>query len=90
MHRRPEKVSGVVPVPVMMLPGMSVGDLSADRVVVPNGERDQRTDSIARQRSVQRPTYDEEVVRQLDEVTTKYGQGDVAKLFNSGDTWEVK
>ena len=41
-------------------------------------------------RSVQRPTYDEEVVRQIDEVTTKNGPGDVAKLFNSGDTWEVK
>jgi 2-oxoglutarate ferredoxin oxidoreductase subunit beta len=41
-------------------------------------------------RCVERPAYDAEVQRQAEEVTAKYGLGDVGKLFNSGDTWEVK
>jgi 2-oxoglutarate ferredoxin oxidoreductase subunit beta len=41
-------------------------------------------------RSVERPSYDAEVVRQLDEVVQKQGAGDLNKLFNSGDTWDVK
>ncbi|REJ88865.1 MAG: 2-oxoacid:ferredoxin oxidoreductase subunit beta [Planctomycetota bacterium] len=41
-------------------------------------------------RSVERPSYDELLCRQLEEVTEKSGPGDLEKLFNSGDTWEVK
>jgi 2-oxoglutarate ferredoxin oxidoreductase subunit beta len=41
-------------------------------------------------RAVERPSYDEEVVRQGEEITRQYGEGDLVKLFNSGDTWEVK
>jgi 2-oxoglutarate/2-oxoacid ferredoxin oxidoreductase subunit beta len=41
-------------------------------------------------RCVERPSYDAEVARQLEDVTAKFGPGDVSKLINSGDTWEVK
>jgi 2-oxoglutarate ferredoxin oxidoreductase subunit beta len=41
-------------------------------------------------RAVERPSYEAALVEQVEEVTAKYGPGDVQKLFNSGDTWEVK
>jgi 2-oxoglutarate ferredoxin oxidoreductase subunit beta len=41
-------------------------------------------------RAVDRPRYDEELNRQIDVATEKYGAGDLAKLFNSGDTWTVE
>lgn len=41
-------------------------------------------------RAISKPTYDEAVNEQVDNVTEKFGEGDLDKLFNSGDTWEVK
>jgi 2-oxoglutarate ferredoxin oxidoreductase subunit beta len=41
-------------------------------------------------RCVERPAYDAEVDRQMHEITDRQGPGDLEKLFNSGDTWEVK
>ena len=40
-------------------------------------------------RAVQRPTYDEMVNSQIKESVAKFGEGDLDKLFNSGDTWTV-
>ena len=40
-------------------------------------------------RQVSRPTYDEALNRQVDETVTKFGEGDLDKLYNSGDTWTV-
>jgi 2-oxoglutarate ferredoxin oxidoreductase subunit beta len=41
-------------------------------------------------RCVERPTFDEGVNRQVENVITKSGPGDLTALINSGDTWEVK
>ena len=41
-------------------------------------------------RAIERPTYDGEVDRQFKECIASQGSGDLDKLFNSGDTWEVK
>ena len=41
-------------------------------------------------RSVDRPIYDAEVHRQIDEAVKKKGEGDLEALFNSGDTWIVE
>ncbi|HSG69169.1 MAG TPA: 2-oxoacid:ferredoxin oxidoreductase subunit beta [Planctomycetaceae bacterium] len=40
-------------------------------------------------RAVDAPKYDDELQRQVDEVTQKKGAGDLQKLFHSGDTWDV-
>ncbi len=40
-------------------------------------------------RAVERPTYDEAVNRQVQEVTEKFGPGNLEELFHSGDTWDV-
>ena len=40
-------------------------------------------------RDVARPTYDDEVNRQLDDAKEKMGKGDLAKLITSGGTWTV-
>jgi 2-oxoglutarate ferredoxin oxidoreductase subunit beta len=40
-------------------------------------------------RSVARPTYDEEVNKQIAIAVAKGGEGDLDKLFNSGETWDV-
>jgi 2-oxoglutarate ferredoxin oxidoreductase subunit beta len=40
-------------------------------------------------RDVDRPTYDESVVKQIEGARAKLGEGDVEKLLNSGDTWFV-
>ncbi|GIX03605.1 MAG: 2-oxoglutarate ferredoxin oxidoreductase subunit beta [Planctomycetaceae bacterium] len=40
-------------------------------------------------RCVERPTYDAAVQQQMDQILQKCGKGDLEKLFNSGDTWEV-
>jgi 2-oxoglutarate ferredoxin oxidoreductase subunit beta len=40
-------------------------------------------------RAVQKPTYDELVTRQIEESIQKFGEGDLDKLYNSGDTWVV-
>jgi 2-oxoglutarate/2-oxoacid ferredoxin oxidoreductase subunit beta len=41
-------------------------------------------------RDVKRPVYGELMERQIERATEKLGQGDLAKLLNSGDTWVVK
>ncbi|PIS44784.1 MAG: 2-oxoacid:ferredoxin oxidoreductase subunit beta [Ignavibacteria bacterium CG08_land_8_20_14_0_20_37_9] len=40
-------------------------------------------------RQIQKSTYDGDLFAQLDEVTKMKGKGDLAKLFRSGNTWEV-
>ncbi|MDP3149062.1 MAG: 2-oxoacid:ferredoxin oxidoreductase subunit beta [Ignavibacteria bacterium] len=40
-------------------------------------------------RQIQKSTYDGDLFAQLDEVTKLKGKGDLAKLFRSGNTWEV-
>src|SRR5580658_6119197 len=40
-------------------------------------------------RDVQRPTYDEGVIAQVDTAIAKQGTGDLDSLYNDGDTWEV-
>ncbi len=40
--------------------------------------------------AVERPTYEQLMQNQIDEITTKKGIGDLEKLFNRGETWEVK
>lgn len=40
-------------------------------------------------RQIQKSTYDGDLFAQLDEVTKQKGKGDLAKLFRSGNTWEV-
>jgi 2-oxoglutarate/2-oxoacid ferredoxin oxidoreductase subunit beta len=40
-------------------------------------------------RDVQRPTYDEGVIAQVDAAVAKQGTGDLDSLYNDGDTWEV-
>ncbi len=41
-------------------------------------------------RDISRPVYGEAMDRQIDQATEKLGQGDLAKLLHSGDTWVVK
>jgi 2-oxoglutarate ferredoxin oxidoreductase subunit beta len=41
-------------------------------------------------RDVQRPTYDEGVVGQVEAAVAKQGTGDLDALYNDGDTWEVQ
>lgn len=41
-------------------------------------------------RAVERPTYDGEVDRQFKKCRADQGEGDLAELFDSGETWEVK
>ena len=40
-------------------------------------------------RDVDRPIYDEHVVKQMKDAVESKGEGDLEKLFNSGDTWTV-
>ncbi len=39
--------------------------------------------------SVERPLYEAEVTRQIETAVKKQGEGDLAKLLNSGDTWMI-
>ncbi len=41
-------------------------------------------------RAVERPSYDEAVVRQMQDTKERLGEGNLEKLFNTGDTWTVK
>ena len=41
-------------------------------------------------RSVDRPVYDNLLNAQITEARKAKGEGDLAKLFNAGDTWTVK
>lgn len=41
-------------------------------------------------RSIEKPTYDEEVTRQIKAVQDKKGKGDLERLLFTGNTWEVK
>jgi len=40
-------------------------------------------------RTVSRPTYDEVLAQQLETARQQQGDGDLAKLLSSGDTWVV-
>jgi 2-oxoglutarate ferredoxin oxidoreductase subunit beta len=40
-------------------------------------------------RDIDRPVYGELMERQVHAATEKLGQGDLAKLLHSGDTWQV-
>lgn len=40
-------------------------------------------------RDVEKPVYDQEVHRQLNDAISKKGSGDLEELFNTGDTWTV-
>ena len=41
-------------------------------------------------RDVDRPVYDDDLNRQVDQAVEKYGRGDLDKLFTSGETWTVE
>jgi len=41
-------------------------------------------------RDVERPEYGSEMARQIDEATSRRGQGDVAALLRSGSSWTVE
>ncbi|MFO0913959.1 MAG: 2-oxoacid:ferredoxin oxidoreductase subunit beta [Pirellulales bacterium] len=41
-------------------------------------------------RAVERPMYDQLLNQQISEAIQKRGEGDLDKLFNSGDTWTVE
>ena len=41
-------------------------------------------------RAVERPTYEEMMVGQIDAAIAKSGPGSLEKLINSGDTWIVE
>ncbi len=41
-------------------------------------------------RDVQRPTYDEGVIAQVEAARAKQGPGDLDALYNDGDTWVVQ
>lgn len=41
-------------------------------------------------RDVERPVYNEELEKQVQEVTEQKGEGNLEELFKSGDTWEVE
>jgi len=41
-------------------------------------------------RRVQRPPYELEIARQIEQVTERMGRGDLEQLIYSGNTWEVK
>ncbi len=40
-------------------------------------------------RQLIKPTYDQAMVEQIDQVTKKKGKGDISKLLFSGNTWDV-
>ncbi len=40
-------------------------------------------------RAVDKPKYDDELNKQIDDVRSASGEGDLEELFNSGDTWTV-
>ena len=40
-------------------------------------------------RSIQRPTYEAEVQRQLVNAVERQGPGDLGKLIGTGATWDV-
>jgi 2-oxoglutarate/2-oxoacid ferredoxin oxidoreductase subunit beta len=41
-------------------------------------------------RSIQRPSYDEMLIGQIQELTARKGKGDLNKLLRDAETWEVK
>jgi 2-oxoglutarate ferredoxin oxidoreductase subunit beta len=41
-------------------------------------------------RNIRKPTYDELMTGQVQKSVEMFGKGDLAKLFNSGDTWVVE
>jgi len=41
-------------------------------------------------RAISEPTYEQQVVAQVEQTVRDFGPGDLNKLYNSGDTWTVK
>lgn len=41
-------------------------------------------------RAVERATYNDEINAQVEDARTEQQDGDLTKLFNSGDTWTVE
>ncbi|MBL6990805.1 MAG: 2-oxoacid:ferredoxin oxidoreductase subunit beta [Bacteriovoracaceae bacterium] len=41
-------------------------------------------------RQVEEPVYDDDLVSQIQDVVKEKGRGDMQKLLDSGDTWEIK
>ena len=41
-------------------------------------------------RAVEKPQYDQRMNQQIQEAIAKKGEGDLAALFDSGDTWTVE
>jgi 2-oxoglutarate ferredoxin oxidoreductase subunit beta len=41
-------------------------------------------------RAVDAPRYETAAAEQLEAVSARKGQGDLAKLLEAGDTWEVR
>ncbi len=41
-------------------------------------------------RAISEPSYEHQVVAQVEEATKKFGAGDLNKLYRSADTWTVK
>jgi 2-oxoglutarate ferredoxin oxidoreductase subunit beta len=41
-------------------------------------------------RSVDLPTYDEQLTDQIRDARERFGDGDLEKLLNSGETWTVE
>ncbi len=52
--------------------------------------RPQHPEPIGVFRSVEKPTYEEEVRSQIGEAIRRKGEGDLLKLYNAADTWEVQ
>ncbi|MFC5753916.1 2-oxoacid:ferredoxin oxidoreductase subunit beta, partial [Actinomadura rugatobispora] len=40
-------------------------------------------------RDIDRPSYDELLRDQIDEAVDTHGEGDLAALLSSGDTWRI-
>jgi 2-oxoglutarate ferredoxin oxidoreductase subunit beta len=40
--------------------------------------------------SIDRPTYESQMTRQIQMAIEKRGKGDLEKLFGSGDTWNIR
>src|SRR5256714_1022143 len=83
---------------------VDVADVGEDKILVHDEQRDEpglafMLSRLARGpyeptpigvfRSVQRPSYGEEVQRQLVDAAERRGPGDLAALLSSGSTWEV-
>ncbi|MBW3588464.1 MAG: 2-oxoacid:ferredoxin oxidoreductase subunit beta [Actinobacteria bacterium] len=82
----------------------SISEVGEDRIAVHDAHREDPSWAFALSRLSQNPTgptpmgvfrqveaatYDDQMNQQLAAAQTKLGQGDLASLLNSGDTWEA-